>query len=187
MHLIYLLLKDSQPYTERELVNLLRRREQAAFSYLYDHYSSALNGVITSIVPDTHIAGDVLQEVFVKIWRQIDAYDPAKGRLFTWMHSIARSTAIDTLRSKDFQNSKRNNTLTEDYTLLPDRSQHPADDLGLRKIVQGLKEEHKVLIELSYFQGYTQEEMAKMLNIPLGTVKTRLRAALLQLRQKVNV
>lgn len=160
---------------------------QAAFSYLYDNYAPTLNGVIAGILQDEDRAGDVLQEVFVKIWRQIEHYDPAKGRLFTWMHNIARTTAIDTLRSRDWKNSKRNNSLTEDYTLLPDRTPHPAEDLGLRKMVQALKEEYKVLMELSYFEGYTQDEIAKMLNIPLGTVKTRIRAAILQLKQRVKM
>lgn len=179
-------MKGSPTYTEQELVSLLKQRTQAAFSYLYDHYAATLNGVIVGIIQDTEVAGDVLQEVFVKVWRQIEHYDPGKGRLFTWMYNIARTTAIDTLRSKDWKNSQRNNSLTEDYALLPDNNPSPADELGLRKIIQTLKEEYKVLVELSYFEGYTQEEIAGMLNIPLGTVKTRIRAAILQLRQQVK-
>lgn len=180
-------MKDTQTYTEQELVAFLKKHVQEAFRYLYHHYSSSLNGIILSIVPDPEIAGDILQEVFVKIWRQIGQYDPAKGKLFTWMLTIARSTAIDTLRSKDWQNSKRNYSLTEDYMTLPDKSGHLSDKYELQRTVAGLKEDHKVLVELSYFQGYTQEEIAKMLRIPVGTVKTRLRAALLQLRQQINL
>lgn len=188
MHLIYSsLLKGSPTYTEQELVSLLKQRAQAAFSYLYDNYSATLNGVIFGILQDGEVSGDVLQEVFVKVWRQIEHYDPAKGRLFTWMYNIARTTAIDTLRSRDWKNSKRNNSLTEEYTLLRDSAPYPGEELGLRKIIQHLKEDYKVLVELSYFQGYTQEEIAGMLNIPLGTVKTRIRAAILQLRQQVKL
>ncbi|MGX5817052.1 RNA polymerase sigma factor [Chitinophaga lutea] len=154
---------------------------------MYDHYSTALNGVISSIVPDADTVGDVLQEVFVKIFRQIENYDPSKGRLFTWMFQIARSTAIDTIRSADWQNSRRNNALSEAYTSLPDKTQHPSEQYGLRKMVHMLKEEQKVLVDLSYFQGYKQDEIAKMLNIPLSTVKTRLRAALVQLRKQVKL
>ncbi len=188
VHLIYLsLLKGSPTYTEQELVSLLKQRTQAAFSYLYDNYAPTLNGVIMGILQDGEVAGDVLQEVFVKIWRQIEHYDPVKGRLFTWMYNIARTTSIDTLRSRDWKNSKRNQSLTEEYTLLADNSAHPADELGLRKIIQTLKEDYKILVELSYFQGYTQEEIAGMLNIPLGTVKTRIRAAIVQLRQQVKL
>lgn len=180
-------MKGSQRYTEQELVYLLKQRQQAAFGYLYDHYSTALNGVISSIVPDAEMVSDVLQEVFVKIFRQIENYDPSKGRLFTWMYQIARSTAIDTIRSADWQNSRRNNSLLENHTSLPDKTQHPSEQYGLRKIVQMLKEEHKVLVDLTYFQGYKQDEIAKLLNIPLSTVKTRLRAALVQLRKQVKL
>lgn len=179
-------MKDTQTYTEQELVVLLKNRVQAAYRYLYHHYSSSLNGIILSIVPDFQVAGDVLQEVFAKIWQQIENYDPVKGKLFTWMLTIARSTAIDTLRSRDWQNSQRNRSLTEDFTLVPDKSMHSSDQYELRKAVAALKPEHKILVELSYFQGYKQEEIAKMLQIPVGTVKTRLRAALLQLRQQIN-
>lgn len=188
VHPIYLsLLKGSSTYTEQELVELLRQRTQAAFSYLYDHYAATLNGVIVGVIQDNEVAGDVLQDVFVKIWRQIDQYDASKGRLFTWMYNIARTTAIDMLRSRDWKNSRRHHSLTEEYALLPDTSPHPADELGLRKSIQSLREEYKVLVELSYFQGYTQDEIARMLNIPLGTVKTRIRSAILQLKQQVKL
>ncbi len=188
VHLSYLsLLKGTPTYTEQELVGMLKQRTQAAFSYLYDNYAATLNGIITGIIQDQEVSGDVLQEVFVKIWRQVDNYDPVKGRLFTWMHNIARTTAIDTLRSRDWKNSKRNNSLTEEYALLPDKAPHPGEELGLRKMIHGLREEYKILVELSYFEGYTQEEIAGMLNIPLGTVKTRIRAAILQLRQQVKL
>ncbi len=124
---------ETQKYTETDLILLLRQREQSAFSYLYDNYSGALYGIILSIVPDKELANDVLQEVFVKIWRQVDSYDASKGRLFTWMMNIARNASIDMLRSKGYQK--------------------------------------------------TQDEISKTLNMPLGTVKTRLRSALLQLRE----
>jgi len=125
--------------------------------------------------------------VFVKIWRQIDTYDDSKGRLFTWMLNIARNASIDMVRSKGFQNSRQNLELTENVYDSSGTTQTNTDKIGLRKIVQTLKEEYKVLIELSYFQGFTQEEISRMLNIPLGTVKTRLRNALVQLRELVKI
>lgn len=166
---------------------MLKQRTQKAFSYLYDHYAPTLNGIILGIIQDHEVAGDVLQEVFVKIWRQIEHYDAAKGRLFTWMYNIARTTSIDMLRSRDWKNSHRNHSLTEDHAELPDRRTNYGEELGLRRIIQTLKDDHKILVELSYFQGYTQEEIAGMLNIPLGTVKTRIRAAIVQLRQQVKL
>jgi len=170
-------------YSEAELVMLLKQRHQSAFNYLYENYSGALFTVILNVVNDRELASDVLQEVFVKIWRQIDSYDQTKGRLFTWMMNISRNASIDTLRSKDFKNSQQNRELTESVYESGGSTELKTDHIGLRKVVKELKEEHKILVELSYFEGYTQDEISKMLNIPLGTVKTRLRTALTQLRQ----
>jgi RNA polymerase sigma factor (sigma-70 family) len=180
-------LKLSPTYGEQELVASLKQRDQTAFSLLYDKYSPALYGAVLDIIPDRGIASDVLQEAFVKIWRLIDTYDPQKGTLFTWMFRIARTSAIDMVRSKGWQNRMRNNELSDTHLSVPDSGHSRAADAGLRKAVQQLKEEHKVLVELSYFEGYTQEEISKMLNIPLGTVKTRLRAALVRLRQMITL
>lgn len=173
-------------YGEQELVMLLKQRHQFAFSYLYDNYSSALQSIILNIVPDYDQSADVLQEVFVKIWKQIETYDETKGRLFTWMLNVARNASIDTVRSKAWQNSKQNNELTETNFSAAGSVQMNVDQIGLRKIVHQLKDEHKILVELSYFKGYTQDEISKMLDIPLGTVKTRLRTALIHLRQTIK-
>jgi RNA polymerase sigma-70 factor (ECF subfamily) len=173
-------------YTEQELVALLQQRQQSAFSYLYDNYAAALYGIIVAIVPDRELASDVLQEVFVKIWRQVTSYDAEKGRLFTWMMNIARNASIDMLRSKNYQSGKQNRELRETVYEKGGSIAVNIEYIGLRKIVHSLKEEYKVLVELSYFQGYTQNEISKMLNMPLGTVKTRLRSALIQLRELVK-
>ncbi len=173
-------------YSEPELVQLLREKSQHVFSYLYDNYSGALLSIIRNIVSEEELANDVLQEVFVKIWKQIDSYDSSKGRLFTWMLNIARNASIDMIRSKSFQNSRQNRELTEDVYTAGGTSETKTDQIGLRKLVHNLKEEYRVLVELSYFQGYTQDEISKMLNMPLGTVKTRLRTALTQLREIIK-
>lgn len=173
-------------YQEGELVLLLKQRQESAFSYLYDNYSAALYSVIISIVPDRELSNDILQEVFVKIWRQIETYDVTKGRLFTWMLNIARNASIDTLRSKNFQQRQQNKELTEHLHEAGGSTQTNTDKIGLRRIVYKLKAEHRVLVELSYFEGFTQDEISKMLNIPLGTVKTRLRTALIQLKQVIR-
>ncbi|WP_276482841.1 RNA polymerase sigma factor [Paraflavitalea pollutisoli] len=178
-------MKGSPTYSEQELVDLLKQRTQQAFSYLYDNYAATLNGVILGIIQDPEVSGDVLQEVFVKVWRQIGTYDPSKGRLFTWMFNIARTTSIDMLRSREWKNSQRNHSLDDAHTDLPEK-RGIGEEMGLRKMISGLREEHKVLVELNYFEGYTQEEISGMLNIPLGTVKTRMRAAIVQLRKQVQ-
>lgn len=173
-------------YQEGDLVALLKQRQEVAFNYLYDHYSGSLYAVILGIVPDKELANDLLQEVFVKIWKQIETYDSTKGRLFTWMLNVARNSSIDALRSKNFQNSRLNRELTENVYEAGGSTQTNTDKIGLRKIVNKLKEDYRILVELSYFEGYTQDEISKMLNIPLGTVKTRLRAALIQLKQTIK-
>lgn len=174
-------------YTETELVTYLKERRQDAFNYLYDRYSGALYSVILNIVPDKDLASDVLQEVFIKIWRQIGTFDDNKGRLFTWMLNIARNAGIDAVRSKGYQKSKQNRELTENvYDTGGGSTQTNTDAIGLKKIVYTLKEEYRVLLELSYFQGFTQDEISKMLQIPLGTVKTRMRNALIQLKQLIK-
>lgn len=175
-------------YTEQELVALLRNRDNKAFAYLYDHYSGALYNIILQILTDAEVANDVLQEVFLNIWRKIDQYDTGKGRLFTWMLNIARNAAIDTLRSRGFQNSLKNQSIEDNVDIIPGNnvSQQGIDTIGLRKVLEKLKEEQRKLIELAYFKGYTHEEIAEMEQIPLGTVKTRIRNALIQLRGYLN-
>ena len=142
--------------------------------------------MILSIISDRELANDVLQEVFVKIWRQIETYDATKGRLFTWMMNITRNASIDTLRSKGYQNNQQNRELTDTVYESVGSVSTNTDKIGLRKLVYTLKPDYKVLVELAYFQGYTQDEISKLLDIPLGTVKTRLRAALIQLREIVK-
>jgi RNA polymerase sigma factor (sigma-70 family) len=174
-------------YTENELVMFLKQRQENAFGYLYDNYSGALYSVILSIVKDKDVASDVLQEVFIKIWRQIETYDETKGRLFTWMLNIARNASIDTIRSKGYQKSQHNVELTENVYDAAGNVDLNIDRIGLRKLVHNLKEEYRVLIDLSYFQGFTQDEISKMLKVPLGTVKTRMRSALIQLKQVIKL
>ena len=174
-------------YSEHELVVLLNEQSNDAFNYLYDHYSAALFTIITQIVPDKDIAGDVLQEVFVNIWRKINTYDAAKGRLFTWMLNIARNAAIDKIRSKGYRDNQRNQPIIESEGGGIEMSSNPlVNDVGLKKVLATLNEEYRKLIDLSYFQGFTHEEIAKLLGIPLGTVKTRIRTAISQLRTMIR-
>ena len=168
-------------YEERDLVAALRQKDDQAFGYLYEHYAGALHGVIKQVVGDAELANDVLQETFVNIWRKIDSYDASKGRLFTWMLNIGRNAAIDKTRSKGFQQSQRQIPLDGETVLQPSVRQG-IDDFGLKRIILKLKDEQRLLIDLSYFQGYTHEQIATALHIPLGTVKTRIRSALTQLR-----
>jgi RNA polymerase sigma factor (sigma-70 family) len=173
---------------EEELVNLLIARDSTAFGYLYDHYSGALFGVISRIINKEEVAEEVLQDVFLKIWDKITAYDASKGRLFTWMLNIARNHAIDKTRSKEISKDGK----TGDIDNLVNRidrkefSELAVEGIGVPEIVQRLPADQRFVVEQLYFKGYTQSEVAEEFEIPLGTVKTRLRLALKQLRLVVT-
>lgn len=154
---------------------------------MYDNYSKAIFSVILQIIPRQEQAEDVLQEVFVKVWQNIHSYDPYKGRLYTWILNIARNQAIDRVRSKDFNQQAKTTELTENVYKGQEGFKTKLDDTGLRKTLSQLPEDNRKLLELAYFQGYTQEEIAKMLQMPLGTVKTRIRNTLFQLRKILGI
>jgi RNA polymerase sigma-70 factor (ECF subfamily) len=175
-------------YSEEELVLLLQQKDQKAFSYLYDNYAGALNGIICRMVDDVQLAEDILQDAFVRIWNNFQQYDSNKGRLFTWMINLTRNLTIDTLRSKGYKKqrkiSKDENSVSNyhDKNAAADKF----DAIGLRKQVANLKPEQKTIIDLAYFNGYTQEEISKEMGIPLGTVKTRMRSAIMELRKMLE-
>ena len=174
--------------TEPELVLALQSKDQAVLKTLYSMYSSALYGVISRIITHTELAEDVLQETFVKIWNSFSQYSSEKGRLFTWMLNIARNLAIDKVRSKDFKNQNKNQELENNVTFIDEQRStvYKPELLGIKELVANLKPEQKTILDLIYFKGYTHVEAAEELGIPLGTIKTRLRMAILQLRKYFN-
>ncbi|UAY55536.1 RNA polymerase sigma factor [Arachidicoccus terrestris] len=175
---------------ETDLVVSLKKREESAYSYLYDHYSAALYGFILQITSEQELAKDILQDVFIKAFQKIDLYDGQKGGLYTWLTQIARNTAIDKLRSKQYQKGQRTFPLDEEKianseeggTVVPNM-----DHLGIDKVLVELDETHKKIIDLAYFHGFTQHEIAKEMGMPIGTVKTKVRSALIQLRKLLNI
>ena len=175
-------------HTEDELVALIKERDQNAFAYLYDNYSKALYGVIYTVVGNAQEAEDILQNVFLKIWDNFSVYDKDKGRLYTWMLNITRNAAIDYIRSK--QNKINSKNLTSDNIVNDIDKQHSNstnyDHIGLKNILTGLKEDHQTIIDMAYYKGYTQDEIAKQLKMPLGTVKTKVRQAIIILREIIN-
>lgn len=169
-------------YSEDELVSALKKNERTAFDFLYDHYSGALFNIITKTLRDEERAADVLQESFLKIWKNIASYNPEKGRLFTWILNIARNGAIDAVRMEG-----RKPAMDD----IDDRAVQNEPDAGqesmvssseMKAIINMLRPERKILIDMAYFQGYTHEEISEELNIPLGTVKSRIRTALQELK-----
>lgn len=171
---------------EDDLVTGLKARSQKAYAFLYDHYGRSLLGIICKIVKDEEEAENLLQDTFVKAWRYIDHYDASKGRLFTWLLNIARNTALNFLRAqKDFQKTEIQTAETDVYTHRNAITEANAVNyIGVGETVARLEPKLKQIIDLLYYQGYTQQEVADELNLPLGTVKTRTRMALQQLKQQ---
>lgn len=176
-------------YTEDELIKQLKARDKASFTHLYQKYSGALYNIILQTIPGSDAAGDILQEAFINIWNKFDSYDRTKGRLFTWMLAITRNLCIDRVRSKEYKNSLKNIELQDEHervlyqqgaaATLPDSINY----IGLNNAVLKLKPKHRELIYLAYFRGYSQSEIAGMEGVPKGTVKTRIRKALMELRE----
>ena len=149
---------------------------------LYDNYSSALFGVIHRIVRREDVAEEILQATFLKIRDNFAQYDAVKGRLFTWVLNLGRSLAIEKTRSKDFINLSKFQTV-DNGSFIPDpKLAYDPDLIGIREIVRKLEPEYRQIIDLLFFEGYSQSEVAEKLSIPLGTVKTRSRAAITRLR-----
>ncbi|MES2827936.1 MAG: sigma-70 family RNA polymerase sigma factor [Bacteroidota bacterium] len=170
--------------TEMELVSAMRSGDQRSLTKVYNMYSGALLGIISKIIRDNEVAEDILQETFVKIWKHIDSFDPSKGRLFTWMARLAKNSAIDQCRSRAHINCNKNYDL-DDLHIEADKARNTSnnpDHIGIRQLTQHIKGSQKLILDLIYFEGYTQSEAAEELNIPIGTVKTRLRMAIQTLR-----
>ncbi|MBB2149643.1 RNA polymerase sigma factor [Pedobacter gandavensis] len=174
--------------TEEQLVLALKAQDTNAMKALYDMYSASLFGVISRIVVHTEVAEDILQETFLKIWNSAGTYDVSKGRLFTWMMNIARNLAIDKLRSKDFKNASKNQDIENnvDFVDAQKETTFNADVIGLKDMVTALKPEFTNVLDMVYFKGYTHVEAAEELDLPLGTVKTRIRMAIMELRKHFN-
>ena len=178
--------RPSSLVPEDVLIEKLKKRDQQSFQWLYDQYSPALYGVVFRIVRDDEQSADLLQDIFVKIWKSLDGYDSGKGRLFTWMLNVARNTAIDSLRARKTQPFGAIRTDEENVHIVDrehNTEQPNPEHIGLKEVVDQLRPERRQLIDLVYFGGYTHEEAAEKLNLPLGTVKTRVRAALQELKQ----
>lgn len=171
-----------------QLVSRFQQKDVSAFETLYNMYSESILGVTYNIVRDNAIAQEVMQDVFIKAWHNAESYSSNKGRFFTWILNIARHAAIDKIRSKDFKNSKQN--LNADFFVdiiaSNDNLNRQTDAIGIKKFVEKLAQKCKQIIELLYFKGYTQKETSETLDIPIGTVKTRNRNCINELRNLLD-
>lgn len=166
------------------LISKFQQKDEKAFEELYHMYSDSMHGVIYNIVRDVDIAEELMQDVFIKAWHNASTYSAEKGRFFTWILNIARNAAIDKTRSKAFKNSKKN--LDAEYFV--DILQHSdslddkTDAIGIKKFVNKLAKKCIEVIELLYFKGFTQKEASEHLDMPIGTIKTRNRNCIKELR-----
>lgn len=174
-------------YSEELLIEGLKCNSRKAYVELYDRFSHSLFSILYEITNSKDESENLLQDVFIKIWKNIDRYDAGKGRLYTWMVIITRRLAIDFVKSSYNVERKK---IQNDEVLVHNQIAHSEFkheyDLGLQKSISHLDENLKLMIELQYVKGYTQQEVADETGIPLGTVKTRTRNALLTLRKKLE-
>ncbi len=175
--------------SETELIEGLRSKKQSALEYLYDHYTHALYGIIVRIIPNEDLAEEVLQDGFLKIWEKIQSYDPNKGRLFTWMLNLVRNLAIDKTRAKEFSQRRKTDGIDNFVSRLDqtNRVEQAVDAIGIKEVLKRLPEEQRLVIEKIYLGGFTHAEVSDEYGIPLGTVKTRVRAAMIELRHLLKV
>ncbi len=172
-----------------QILKGLRSRDQEALRALYKSHGGAINGIISRMITDPNIAKEALQDCFLRIWQKIELYDKTKGRLFTWMAQIARNIARDKLKSKE--NNKRSKTDSiENIVGINESSELSVtmkdEDIGVRGLKDLLRKEEGIIIDYLYFKGYNQRELSEKLDIPIGTIKTRLRMAISNLRKHLQ-
>lgn len=167
---------------EKHIIELLQERNEKAISLLYEHYGDTLYGVALKVVRDEELAQDVLQESFVKIWKKSDSYDSTKAKLFTWLFRITRNTAIDKLRSVNTKSDREIQMDVSDVYNLGIDSIRP-EFMDVKENLDKIESKYQVVLDALFFQGMTQQEASDELDIPLGTIKSRLKIGLRELKK----
>lgn len=167
---------------EKHIVELLLERDERAISLLYEHYGDTLYGVAFKVVRDEELAQDILQESFIKIWKKSDTYDASKAKLFTWLFRITRNAAIDKLRSINTKSEKEIQIDVSDVYNLGVDSIKP-ELIDVKENLDKIESKYQVVLDALFFQGMTQQEASDELEIPLGTIKSRLKIGLRELKK----
>lgn len=180
---------ESAQVSDVELLTAVARGDEQALGLVYDRYRLILFGLVLRILHSRQEAEDVLQEVFLQVWNKAADFDESRGRPFTWLVTLARSRAIDRLRSL----GSRERVAQEAAREVVEASSDAIEDTiraqegrVVRNALQELPPEQRQLLELAYFEGLTQSEIAKRVKSPLGTVKTRMRAGMAKLRDSLR-
>ncbi len=166
------------------------RGDESAFADLYDETSARIHGLVRRIVRDRAQSEEVTQEIYLEVWRQASRFDPARGSALSWLMTIAHRRAVDRVRSaeassaRDLQHAQRNRTVEHDST--SEAVQSRLDAQRVRKALASLTETQREAIDLAYFRGCTHTEVATMLDVPLGTAKSRIRDGLVRLRDTMG-
>ena len=170
--------------TYKRLCNQLIARDPKGIEELYDIYGNALYGVILRIVNQEEGATEILQDTFVKAWQNGHSYNPELGRLYTWLMRIARNLAINYVQSKNVRQQSKIQS-DEDLVYLGDNKKNAKamEAFDLKGNVTHLENKYQEVIELIYFRGFTHVEASEHLDIPIGTVKSRIKIALRKLRE----
>jgi RNA polymerase sigma-70 factor (ECF subfamily) len=173
---------------EKALMRRIVNGDEGAFEALYDRYSRLLYSILLSVVKHPPEAQDMLQELFMHIWHQAKQFNAERGSVYSWLVTMTRNRAIDRLRSKSYRDRQQEFANDAAMMLVPDDEISPLDGITIsedRERVQNalaqIPIEQRDALMLAYFQGYTQTEIAELLQIPLGTIKTRMRQGLIKL------
>ena len=185
----------AQQMLDQEMIARIGRRDQAAFSALYDRLSGPLYSLALKMLGDASDAQDALQEVFVQIWSRAGTYDPEKSSVFSWAVLLTRSRAIDRLRARDRrlrvvvssaadENKVAEATDASTVESAADTANKKDEAAHVRSLLNNLPEDQRQAIELAFFGHRTHHEIAAQLGQPLGTVKARIRRGLFKLREQ---
>jgi RNA polymerase sigma-70 factor, ECF subfamily len=175
--------------TDTELIARVARGDEPAFLMLYDRHAARVHALTLRILNDPMLAEEATQDAFLKLWSRARLFLNERGSLVLWLLTIARRTALDRLRLEGRRPVLSDSSDPDDlWQVIPDTDSIPEEARwrSLHFAVQSLDPDHRKVIELAYYQGLSQSEIAEVLGWPLGTVKTRMRAAMEHLRQKWN-
>jgi RNA polymerase sigma-70 factor (ECF subfamily) len=192
--LALLVQRTEQNKQDADLLKRIQRQDQQALALLYDRYAPVLYPLALRIVATGEEAEEILQEVFLQVWEKASIYTPDRGSVYSWIIAMCRNRAIDQLRSKGHKKKSRETGLEESHSVLHTATDSDPHDIvvmkgyaeSVRAALKTLSRLEVKILELSYYEGYSQSEIAKMLKMPLGTVKTKMRKGIQKLRQVVG-